>query len=390
MIGVYGGHCVERHTATIFDRGGMKRVGPLLDISSIRWGRNRDAMSQARVVIEGDACDEQAEFIASIRSHRHELVIYRGTDRVWEGPIHRIASYPSHTEIVAYDVIDYLMHAPMTQEYDNRGVLTGPVSTRIEDIIGYELVHDRTQVPVGDTVPVTVLGWENLDPPINVLPFLDVHHWPNEAESTSHTLPYEMTVGEHLDNLAAQSGIDYTTVGRAIHIWDVSRSLGRIEQWSEANFFAEVIVTEYGSDHSQSEYVIGQDGVYGSALNIANLDYYGPWTSITTAFNEEGTDSPTEAELHSQATRNLAGRSPVPIEVRIPDNSGLVLSDTLTINSLVPGVQVPLRARLNARPLSQMQKIDHVRVNETSQGETIQITLTPTTRADSDDEEETP
>ena len=197
-----------------------------------------------------------------------------------------------------------------------------------------------------------------------------------------------MTVGEHLDGLAARSGIDYTTVGRALHVWDVSRSLGRIEQMSEANFFAEVIVTEYGSDHTQSEYVIGSDGVYGEALNLANLDYYGPWTNITTAYNEEGTDAPGEPELHSQAARNLAGRSPVPAEVRVPDNSGVALSETLTINMLVPGVQVPLRARLNARPMSQMQKIDSVKVTETSDGERIQITLTPTTRPDSDEEPE--
>jgi hypothetical protein len=156
---------------------------------------------------------------------------------------------------------------------------------------------------------------------------------------------------------------------------------------TEANFFAAVIVAEYGSDHSQAEYVIGSDGIYGEALNVDYFDYYGPWTNITTAYNEEGTVAPSEPELHSQAQRNLAGRSPAPNEVRVPDNSGLILSDTLTINMLVPGVQVPLLARLNARQLSQMQKIDHVRVTETSDGEKIQITLTPTTKEDSDVEE---
>ena len=385
-IGVFGGPCAEKHTATIFDRGGTRRIGPLLDISQVRWERVRDHMSEASVVIQGDACTEQADFLSTLRTHRHEMVIYRGQERVWEGPLHRISSYPSYTEIVAHDVVDYLNHTPMTQEYDNRPPLTGEVSTRIGTIINYELLHDRMQDVGG--VPTLVPGWENLDPPINVTPYLNVHHWPNEAETTSYTKAFEMTVGDHLDNLAAQSGIDFCTVGRAIHIWDVSRNLGRIEQLTEANFFAEVIVTEYGSDHSQAEYVIGQDGVYGEALNTANLDYYGPWTNITTAYNEEGTTAPGEPELHSQAQRNLAGKSPAVVEVRVPDNSGLVLSDTLTINMLVPGVQVPLLARLNARQLSQMQKIDSVTVTETSNGESIQITLTPTTKADSDIEEE--
>lgn len=384
--GMYGGECVERHTATIFDRGGQRRIGPLLDISSVSWSRTRDAMTEATVVIQGDACSAQAEFLSSIRSHRHELVIYRGQERVWEGPIHRFASYPSRVEIVAHDVVDYLMHTPMTQVYSSLPAQI--VSTRIGNIISYELQHDRVQ-NVGDPgVPTTVYGWENIDPPINVLPYLDVHHWPNEAETTSVTKAFEMTVGEHLDLLAQNAGIDYCTVGRAIHIWDVSRALGRIEQLSESNFFAEVIVTEYGSDHTQAEYVIGQDGVYGSALNPDYLDYYGPWTSITTSYNEEGTAAPEEPELHSQALRNLAGRSPVPSEVRVPDNSGLILSDSLTMNMLVPGVQVPLLARLNARQMSQMQKIDSVQVTETSEGETIQITLSPTTRADSDIEPE--
>ena len=156
--------------------------------------------SEASVVIEGDACDEQAPFISGIRAHRHEMVIYRGQERVWEGPIHRIASHPSYTEIFAHDIVDYLMHTPLTQEYDNRGVLAGPVSTRIGDIIEYELQHDRIQTV--DGVPVTVYGWENLDQPANVLPYFFVHHWPNEAETVSYTKPFEMTVGEHLDGLA--------------------------------------------------------------------------------------------------------------------------------------------------------------------------------------------
>lgn len=394
--GIYGGPCTEKHTAMIFDRGGQKRIGPLLDLSYVQWERARDNVSEATVRVEGDACNEQAEFIASLRTHRHEIVIFRGDERVFEGPLHRIASHRSFTEIVAKDVSEYLFHTPMTQRYNNSNVNGGtgpvPVTTRIANIIDHEMTTNRTQQVYNWTTGLwenrTVIAWENLDPPTNVLPYLVIHHWPNEAETTADTVPFQMTVGEHLANLAAQSGIDWTTVGRSIHIWDVSRSLGRLPQWTEANFYADVVVTEYGSDHSQAAYVIGSDGVYGQALNEDWLSYYGPWTDIYTAYNEEGTAAPSEPALRSQAQRNLSGRSPSPVEVRIPDNSGLILSDTLTISMLVPGVQVPLLARLNARPLSQMQKIDHVKVTEDSSGETVQIILTPTTRADSDEEEE--
>jgi len=103
-----------------------------------------------------------------------------------------------------------------------------------------------------------------------------------------------------------------------------------------------------------------------------------------TIYNENGTAAPTQGELDSQARRNTSGRSPSPIEVRIPDNSTIFLSADVGINALVPGVQVPLRATLNARDLAQQQKIDSVTVTETADGENVQVTLTPATKPDSD------
>lgn len=409
--GVFGGQCVENHTAMIFDRGGTRRLGPLLDMTKVVWDRRRDSISEANVRIDGDACSEQADFLASIRSHRHELVIFRGNDRVWEGPVHRAALHGSYAEIAAKDVLQYPLKTPMTQKYDNsfNGDGVTEVSTRIGDILAYELAHDRiefipdgpdaaaliaewiaeggTATPVTGGWDVLVEGWENLDPPVNILPHMVIHHFLDEARTGAVTLPFQMTVGEHLESLSRTSGIDYTAVGRAIHVWDVSRSIGRIGTWTEANFFSDVKITEYGADHAQSSYTVGQNGTYGSALNLRNLRYYGPWTTIFTAYNEEATSAPTQEELNSQSQRNLSGRSPVPIEVRIPDNSSIILTDTLTINQLVPGTQVLLRATLNARKMTQLQKIDSVKVTETAQKETVQVVLTPATRPDSDEVE---
>lgn len=386
--------CVQGHTAFIFDRGGQKRISPLLDISSIRWERGRDEMTEATVRLEADSCARQAELIQSLRTHRHELVIYRGSQRVWEGPLYRIGSYATHVEIVAKDVLAYIFATPLSRVWDNTAAGDGvmPMTQRFENIINYELTTNRTQYVYNagtDTWdPVPVVAWENIDPPINVLPFLDVHHFPNEAETAAKTLPYEMTIGEHLLSAARVSGIDFTAVGRRIVLWDVSRHLGRLPQMTDANFYSNVIVTEYGSDHQQSAYVVGQEGVYGQAINLDNLDYYGPWTNVYTAYNEEGDNLPSQAELNSQAQRNLTGRSPAPIEVRIPDNSSIILSDEITIDLLVPGVQVPLLATLNARQISQMQKIDHLVVTEDAEREEIKVTLTPATKPDSDVEEE--
>lgn len=382
------GRC-QIHTAMIYDRGGTRRLGQLRDISQIQWSRDRDGVSEASLIIEGAACRRQQTLLSSIASKRHELVIFRGDDRVWEGPIYRIGDEGDRFTLLAKDVLAYLFGTMLSKVWDNSYNSTSgitPYSTRLESIINYELVTSRTGQAVGGGV-ADIPGWETLDPPINVLPHLQVHHFPNEAETSAKTQAFEMTVGMHLASAARWGGIDYTAVGRSIHIWDTSRYIGKIRTLTERDFFGNIVVTEYGADHTQAAYVLGQDGARGEAVNPQYLDFYGPWCTSFTSYNEEGSEAPTVGALNSQASRNTAGRSPAPVEVRIPDNSSIRLGDTLRISDLVPGVQVPLLATLNARARNQLQKLDHVTVVETAEGEEVKITLTPATKPDEDVEE---
>lgn len=406
------GKCIANHTARIFDRGAERSVGPLLDLSFVQYERDRDDTTEGTVRLLGRACAEQLDFIAGLRTHRHELVLFRGQTRVWEGPLHRITSRAKWAELVAKDVSSYLFGQPLTQEYNNKNPNVDTVTGRIEKIIEYELANGRTMffpdtienaadevatwVSQGGTATAVADGWnvhvpafESTTiadlPPINVLQYLDVHHFANEASTSMVTVPYQTTVGQHLDALSQDNGIDWTTVGRTIHIWDTSRANGTIPTTlTEADFDTDVIVTEYGADHTQAAYSVGQDGAYGAALSLQNLAYYGGWTQIHTVYQEEGTVDPTQGELDSQARRNLSGRTPAPVEVRVPDNSRVFLSDNLRIEWLVPGAQVPLRATLNARTLSQMQKVDYVRVIEDAKGERVTLSLMPATKPDDD------
>lgn len=366
-IGKYGGECVSAHRAFIFDRGGKRRRGVLDDINLVDYTRDRDSMSEGNVTLQGSSCSRQADFLSTIEPRRDELVIFRGDERVWEGPVNRVAWHADKVVIAAHDCFDYILNTPMSQTYSSAYPNVEAVTARIQRILEHEM-----QV------------WETLDPPVNLLDHMQIHHFPNEAETTAVTRPFEMTVGEHIQSLARYSGIDFTMVGRSLHVWDVSRSLGRLRTLTEKDFLSEVVITAYGSDLAAAVYVVAQDGRYGSATEAS--PYYGPWTKILTAYSEEGAEAPTQGELDSQAQRNLNGRLPVPVEVRIPDNSSVRLSETLSINDLIPGVQVPLLATLNARQLSQMQKIDRVRVVENPEKETVSITLTPATKPDSDEE----
>jgi hypothetical protein len=365
--GVFGGDCVEHHTVYVYDRGGVTRVGQLIDVSEVMWKRDRDGVSEANIFILGAACSAQAEILSNIEPKRSEIVIFRGAERVWEGPVWRVGWHSDRVEINAHDVMAYVNATPMTQAYQS--AVEGESDTviaRIERIMAAEMGV-----------------WEVLDPPANVMPHVVAHHSPNEAKTASRSIPFEMTVGEQIQQFARQSGIDYTVIGRAIHFWDTSRSLGQTRTLTEHDFFSEVVITAYGADMTSAVYVIGADGLYGYAAEES--PYYGPWTTILTAWNEEGTAEPGQEELDGQAKRNLSGRMPVPVEVRVPDNSGIRLNETLTIHDMVPGVHVLLLATLNSRRMSQMQKIDLVTVTETSEGETVQVTLTPASKEDSDD-----
>lgn len=383
--GLYGGECVELHHAYITDRGGSRRIAELVDLTSVQWSRRRDEMSECTVTLQGSACSAQASVLSQIEPHRHELVIYRGQERVWEGPVNLVGWHSDRVEINAHDIMAYVYSRPLSKVWDNSYPNVTEVTTRMETILDWELTEPFTYLASDGVTVVTVPAWEDLNPPANVLPYVTVHNFPNEARTSAKTTPFQMTVGEHLDNYATHGGIDYTVVGRALHIWDVNRNLGQTKTLTEADFFGEIVVSAYGSDHASVAFVVAQDGTYGGAG--ANSSYYGPWAKVFTVYDEDESTAPTQAELNSQAQRNLAGRSPVPVEVRVPDNSGIRLSPGLTIDMLVPGVQIPLLATMNARQMSQMQKLDHMTVTETAEGETIQVTLIPATRPDSDEEE---
>lgn len=83
------------------------------------------------------------------------------------------------------------------------------------------------------------------------------------------------------------------------------------------------------------------------------------------------------ANLESQAERNLNGRNPAPLVVRVPDGSALSPSVELGINQLVPGIWMPLYVESAIRTVEQWQKLDAVSVRGDASGEQVGLTLSP-------------
>jgi len=368
----------EKHTAYIYDRGGRRRLASLDDMTRVKWERRRDDPSTATVYI-GSPGIECQKALGLAEAGRTELVIFRGKERVWEGPIMRISYHGNSVELEARDVMVYIVRLIMKGEYDNRYPRTSTVLDRIKRILTAELARK-----------------EALDPPINVLSHIQyIYATAGEAEdakTTARTLPYEMTVFEHIDNYAARGGIDYTTVGRSILFFDVHQRIGQTAMVTADDFIGDPVITQYGME--LATYVAHTDGKGHWGDHGGADDYYGLWEVLHQAYDEDAQgsnpeDPPTTAELEDQAKRTHLQGSKPPLVVRIPDNTRLNPNGVLTISDLVPGVWIPLSASLPGRTVSQMQKLDNMTVEETAEnGEEIKVTLSPAYQQVFTDEDE--
>ncbi|QWY81328.1 minor tail protein [Arthrobacter phage Rizwana] len=354
------------HTAFLYDRGGERQIGQLDPIERVKWERIRDDISGADVWVSSPG-DECAQALAMAEAGRVELVIFRGAERVWEGPVTRLTYSGDNVQITAKDVAYYTVRTIMRNEYDNRHPNTSTVLARLKRVLDAEMSRK-----------------EALDPPINMLEYVQYISASTpgveDARTAAHTLKYETTVFNHLDNYAARGGLDYTVIGRSLLLFDVHERIGQTAQVTRDDFIGEPVITQYGAELATYVAMTDGKGHWGEAGGVD--DYYGEWEVLHQAYDETAPqanpeDVPTVAEMTSQAKRAwLQGHIP-PLVVRVPDNTRLNPEGVLQISDLVPGVWIPLRAELPGRTVSQMQKLDKMSVEETSNGEVIKVVLSP-------------
>lgn len=356
----------EKHTVYLYDRGGKRKLGDLGPLSRVKWGRNRDEPSNATVYIESVGL-ECAKVMALAETNRTEIVIFRGGERVWEGCVTHISYQGWNVEIQARDVMVYVLRTAMHGEYDNRYPNNGLVLDRVKRIMDAEMARK-----------------EACDPAYNVLPHVQyIYATGNatDAGTAAHTLPYELTLFEHIDSYAARGGLDYTVVGRSILFFDVHTRIGQTPMVTAGDFLGDPVITQYGMELATR--VIMTDGKGHAGIAGGVDDYYGEWEILHQAYDENAgpvdeNDIPTVAEMTSQAKRTYEQGKRPPLVVRVPDNTSLNPNGVLTISDLVPGVWIPLSASLPGRTVQQMQKLDSMTVEETGEGgETISVTMSP-------------
>lgn len=359
-----------RHEAWIYDQGGLKPLFRLHGVSSIEYGRERDNTSDAEITIPSTEKDRQRKNLATIEPGRHELHIFRQTTGrlAWCGPVNLPENGAGEFVLSANDVSFYWDRTAMEQVYDNSSTKAGYVIDRIEKIMRTELARKEQ--------------WWNL------LDHLHFYVQSGDARTSAKTARYAMTVFDHIDGLAARSGIDYTVVGREQHFWDTSRAaMGQGPIISRDDFLTEPSIKKYGSELATR--VIATDGDGGYGIAGGTDPFYGQWDIVVQEYDAE-TDSakPTQAELNSQAKLSLNGRNPTPVNLTVPENSSVNPQSPLyDIDLLVPGLYLPLRLEAaDGEPMMRMQKLQRMRVTDDAKGERISISLYPAAGFGSDDD----
>lgn len=360
----------------VYDRGGEVMRRELQFVDKVTWSRKRDDISSATIMLS-DWDEETRAFLGTLRSWLHEIVIFRDGVRVWEGPILRISGSKTRLEIEAKDAMAYLYRRILRQGYnDNFRVVNGvkfgltPVPRRAARIALNALIYD--------------------DP--NVLPYLTELTHPDDAPVSRKVPAFSRTAWEEIDDLAANNGLDYTVVGRRIVFWDTHQPIGRLPEMRDGDFSDDLVITEYGASAANVFAVTTSTAIYGVATK--GLDENGLPGDIgfieqlASAYGDSEAEASSqaltraarnelEASLREQANRNISSRWPPPVHVRVPDNSSLNPTLNITINQLVPGVWIPLRAQETVREIVQWQKLDSLTVMQDGSGERIAVVMSP-------------
>lgn len=384
-----------------YDQGGVRYRGEIGPIAYLNWTRVRDDISTCTLRTTGFGLD-CGRMLGDLRTWAHEIVVFRNGERVWEGPITRIGYFADTVEIEARDPMAYVYRSIMRQGYNDN------FRRPRQGIVGTRTVVERASIIIQNALA----PWDDRR---NVLPYLTVINYPDDARQSRSVADWSKTAWEEIDDLAATAGLDYTCVGRRIILHDTHRRTGLLAEMRSEDFFSDPVITEYGMSAANVFGVTSNTGVYGK-FEFPERDWYGsgPIEQLASAYGE-GTDTAAEPRtltraekehlsqvLDLQAARNINGRWATvhidhqgtddidddigvagrvfgaPVVVRVPDNSRLHPDAYVGIQQLVPGVHIPLRAVTRCRTFAQVQKLDQVHVLVEENGEEqVQVTMSP-------------
>jgi len=347
-VGVYG--------AVITDRGGVTRIGPVSELLelTITWARDDIGTAALRVAVTPGT----QEFLSDLRTGRHELVLYRNGERVFEGPLTRLNYTRTEVLITASDVAWYLSRRALQYTYDR----TAPNQESAVRLCGKVLA---------DHYPAA-------DDPFHIGQYVTLLTTDDDARTASLHAAGSKTVWELLDQFGQTGGLDYVVRGRRIVIADTNTRMHVSPQMGNEDFASDLEVVEYGSELATRQYSSNNRGANGVAVADSRwVDYYGYIDKVSNSDTEEegeGEQQPVQ-ELAQAAQRSLNTSHPSPVDILVPANSLVIPGSASEFNDLLPGSWVPVQSTLTPRKVFQWQRIDTTYVTYDQEKEELRISM---------------
>lgn len=345
MPGQTLGCCVN--TASIWDRDLRYKVVDLDDTSCLTYNRELDDLSEATVTVgrAGDCC----ELLDKVRTWRHQLVIHRCGQLVWNGPILRLTYTLDGVEVEAVDPLAWLDRRLIRADRE----VTGALTDIARDLITESLTHPDGG-PDETGLVFDVRGCTNAGT--------------REYEACKSTTAAEL-------RSLAKGAFNFTAVGNRVVMWCGGATIGRTTVLQDKHFMGELTVVEDGYPLATAVCVQGK-GVIGYC---GGTDPYYGLLEVTV---KDDTIT-TQADADALACEEVAARNRPPVILSVPDGVRLDPSAPVDFSELVPGALIPVWSQATCRSVFEDMALTRVRVRQgcSADGtdeEQVSITVAPT------------
>lgn len=332
------------------DRAG-KIFGQVPNVNLARLTWERDDFGTVLLFL-GLPSAMDCDMFDELHTIRHELVVVRNGDVVWEGPITRIGFYSDRVEIDARDVSWYLTRRVNEGKWDHTG-------TSVNYLYELQGLLQQHYPPVND--------------PYRIGEHLQTISSAADPKTASVLQPYRQTLYDVLQNASDRGGVDYVVRGRRIILYGHKTRIGQTVKLTPEHFSEQPEVVEYGSRVATRAFTVLENGKLATASAPQEwIDYYG-FIDIANTNTDEGEADSNQA-ISEISANTVNNGYPAPIEVRIPDGATVQTSAPVTFEELMPGMWLPVEAQVRCRPITRLLLVDRLQTIWNAGNETVQIT----------------
>jgi hypothetical protein len=341
MAGPLGCAAKSDYVALVTDRHGGQIVDELT-FAGLAWSRAVNGISEAKLTVPMGCCDR----LGSVRSWRHELMVVRGDNIVWQGPITGIPNSRDQVELQARDPLQWLRRRVVRKRRCSAPSCGGEPTPGTT--VAHQLITDALEPD---------------DPGV-------LEHLTIAADSGLVARDFKVYSGYAYDALRDLVGVvDFTAVGKRIVLMPKGHLLGRTAVLTCDAFLGDVGAIEDGLSAASRAVVVGA-GVTGSA------GWIDPYFGLIEVLVKDDKIK-TRDDANTQARGVVRGAMPPPLRVDVPSGAHLAADAPVSMDELVPGVGVPVLLDCTCRDAQQLQRLRSLSVTVNADGEQVAPVLLP-------------